>query len=47
MLDILAADNPVERIAFRKRATVKNNHEFVRVGKNTKGQFAEEKENDG
>ena len=44
LLDILTPDNPVERIAFRKKATVSNKHEFVRVGKNTKGQFSEEKE---
>ena len=44
LLDILTPDNPVERIAYRKKATVANKHEFVRVGKNTKGQFSEEKE---
>lgn len=47
LLDILTPDNPVERIAYRKKATVANKHEFVRVGKNTKGQFAEEKESGG
>lgn len=40
-------ENPVERIAYRRKTTVSNKHEFVRVGKNTKGQFAEEKETDG
>ena len=44
LLDILNPDNAVERIAYRKKATVSNKHEFVRVGKNTKGQFSEEKE---
>ena len=44
LIDMLNPDNPVERIAYRKKATVSNKHEFVRVGKNTKGQFSEEKE---
>lgn len=44
LIDILAPDNAVERIAYRKKATVSNKHEFVRVGKNEKGQFSEERD---
>ena len=46
LIDILNPENPIERIAYRRKTTVSNKHEFVRVGKNTKGQFAEEKDAD-
>ena len=39
LINILNPSNPIERIAYRKKATISNKHEFVRVGKNTKGQF--------
>lgn len=44
LIDILAPDNPIERIAYRKKATVGNKPEFIRVGKNTKGQYSDDKE---
>ena len=44
LIDILNPDNPIERIAYRKRTTIANNHQFIRVGKNTKGQFSDDKE---
>ena len=44
LIDALAVDNPVERIAYRKKANSSHKNEFARVGKNAKGQLAEEKE---
>ena len=44
MIDALNVENPIERIAYRKKATSQAKNEFARIGKNTKGQLAEEKE---
>lgn len=44
LIDNLNPDNPLERIAYRRKTQTTTNKSFVRAEKNTKAQLSEERE---
>lgn len=46
LMDVLAADNAVERIVYRKAATTQHKQDFIRIGKGATGQFQKDKDDE-